>query len=139
MFPSVGSISMPADVPHFRPAGSSPQLRVTFGAGFGRPSPGMKFPAFAVAAAGAAAVVAVAPVPVLPQAVNRSAAQVLSAGNRNRGVDMAPPRMGGHIIARLNRLQASGFRLQEKHPVTLTTDGRDELNRDKPSSLKPEA
>src|SRR4029078_5344764 len=38
-FPSRGSISMPADVPHVRPAGSWPQLRVTFGAGFGSPSP----------------------------------------------------------------------------------------------------
>src|SRR5215218_10271740 len=39
MLPSFGSTSSPADVPHLRPAGSSPQLRVTLGAGFGRPSP----------------------------------------------------------------------------------------------------
>src|SRR5215212_3103682 len=39
MLPSFGSTSRPADVPHLRPAGSSPQLRVTFGAGFGSPSP----------------------------------------------------------------------------------------------------
>src|ERR1044072_7422127 len=43
MLPSIGSTSMPADVPHLRPAGSSPQLRVTFGAGFGNPSPVMGF------------------------------------------------------------------------------------------------
>src|SRR6185503_7947413 len=44
MFPSVGSISIPADVPHFRPSGSLPQFAVTFGAGFGRPSPVIGFP-----------------------------------------------------------------------------------------------
>src|SRR5256885_9633852 len=47
MMPSLGSMSRPADVPHLRPAGSSPQLRVTFGAGFGSPSPVIGFPAFA--------------------------------------------------------------------------------------------
>ena len=47
MWPSFGSMSRPADVPHFRPAGSSPQLRVTFGAGFGSPSPVMGFATFA--------------------------------------------------------------------------------------------
>ena len=46
MCPSFGSISTPADVPHFRPAGSSPQLRVTFGAGLGSPSPVMGFATF---------------------------------------------------------------------------------------------
>ena len=38
---------MPAVVPHFRPAGSWPQLRVTFGAGFGSPSPVIGFATFA--------------------------------------------------------------------------------------------
>src|SRR5689334_1243852 len=46
MLPSFGSMSSPADVPHLRPAGSSPQLRVTFGAGFGSPSPVTGFGAF---------------------------------------------------------------------------------------------
>ena len=38
---------MPAVVPHLRPAGSWPQLRVTFGAGFGSPSPVIGFATFA--------------------------------------------------------------------------------------------
>ena len=40
-------MSRPADVPHLRPAGSSPQLRVTFGAGFGSPSPVIGLATFA--------------------------------------------------------------------------------------------
>src|SRR5690349_2134036 len=48
MFPSVGSISIPADVPHFRPSGSWPQFACTTGAGFGRPSPVIGFPAATV-------------------------------------------------------------------------------------------
>src|SRR6476646_11666642 len=120
ILPSFGSISIPADVPHLRPAGSSPQLRVTFGAGLGRPSPVMKLAAFAEAAGGAVA--AVAPVPAFPQAARKSAAQVLNAGSRNRGVDMTPPQSGGLIIARLNRLRTSGSRLQEGHSVALNTD-----------------
>src|SRR5215208_218435 len=47
MLPSFGSTSSPAEVPHLRPAGSSPQLRVTFGAGFGSPSPVIGFATFA--------------------------------------------------------------------------------------------
>jgi len=46
MFSSRGSMSMPAVVPYVRPAGSCPQLRVTFGAGFGSPSPVMGLPTF---------------------------------------------------------------------------------------------
>src|SRR5216684_927361 len=44
MLPSMGSTSIPAVVPHFRPAGSSPQFRVTIGAGFGSPSPVIGLP-----------------------------------------------------------------------------------------------
>src|SRR5215831_12151594 len=49
-------MSTPAVVPHFRPAGSWPQLRTTFGAGFGNPWPVIGFPAeAAVVDAGVAA------------------------------------------------------------------------------------
>src|SRR5688500_13817770 len=44
MLPSFGSTSIPALVPHVRPAGSSPQFLVTFGVGLGNPSPVMKLP-----------------------------------------------------------------------------------------------
>src|SRR5215470_10631006 len=44
MLPSMGSTSMPAVVPHFRPDGSRPQFRVTTGAGFGSPSPVIGLP-----------------------------------------------------------------------------------------------
>src|SRR6185369_15015291 len=41
--PSFGSMSIPAVVPHFRPAGSWPQFLVTLGAGFGSPWPVIVF------------------------------------------------------------------------------------------------
>src|SRR5262245_58107975 len=44
MLPSVGSISMPADVPHFLPSGSLPQFGVVTGTGFGSPAPVIGFP-----------------------------------------------------------------------------------------------
>src|SRR3990172_4239539 len=44
MCPSFGSMSTPALEPHCRPSGSVPQFLVTFGAGFGNPSPVMGFP-----------------------------------------------------------------------------------------------
>src|SRR5262252_8543765 len=44
MLPSMGSTSIPAVVPHFRPDGSRPQFRVTTGAGFGSPSPVIGLP-----------------------------------------------------------------------------------------------
>ena len=40
-------MSMPAVVPHVRPAGSWPQFLVTFGAGFGNPWPVIGFAIFA--------------------------------------------------------------------------------------------
>ena len=39
MCPSIGSMSIPAVVPHSLPSGRSPQFVVTVGFGFGRPSP----------------------------------------------------------------------------------------------------
>ena len=44
MCPSFGSISMPAVDPHSLPEGNSPQLAITVGAGFGRPSPVIGLP-----------------------------------------------------------------------------------------------
>ena len=63
-----------ADVPHFRPAGSSPQLWVTLGAGFGSPSPVMKFPTLAWAYA---LVMPVSPV------VRRKAAHEAESGDED--------------------------------------------------------
>src|SRR5262245_5847306 len=72
MLPSIGSISMPADVPHFLPEGSLPQFWVTIGAGLGRPSP-------------------VIGLPTVPEsgehAANRTRIEVKSAGIRTRGED----------------------------------------------------
>src|SRR4030095_3146586 len=45
MLPSIGSISMPADVPHFLPSGSLPQFGVVTGTGLGKPAPVIGFPA----------------------------------------------------------------------------------------------
>src|SRR3954463_12429287 len=87
MLPSFGSMSMPADVPHLRPAGSSPQLRVTFGAGFGRPSPVTGFAAFAAACAASEA-----PESELTSAVNSSTAQAPNIEPGIRGVVMTSPR-----------------------------------------------
>src|ERR1700730_9122497 len=55
MLPSMGSTSMPAVVPHLRPAGSAPQLRVTTGAGFCSPSPVIGLPVVVLRAFDAAA------------------------------------------------------------------------------------
>src|SRR4029077_18463587 len=69
-------MSMPAVVPQERPAGSWPQLRATFGAGFGNPSPVTGFPADADVAAGDEVVVwACSPDLPLPQAAMSSAPQ----------------------------------------------------------------
>src|SRR5687767_5521472 len=81
MLPSFGSMSMPALVPHCRPAGSSPQFFVTFGVGFGNPSPLMKFADRAGLACSVDAVV--------PAAI--SATQAPSAGIRVSLLDMTPP------------------------------------------------
>src|SRR5262245_6046177 len=74
MLPSIGSISMPADVPHFRPAGSLPQFWVTIGAGLGRPSP-------------------VIGLPTVPEsgehAASRTRIEVNKLGIRTRGEGMA--------------------------------------------------
>src|SRR3954470_3525900 len=95
MLPSFGSMSMPADVPHLRPAGSSPQLRVTVGAGFGRPSPVIGFAAFAAVCADTEA-----PESELTSAVQSNTAQAPKV--RTRGVVMTAPREWGRgIIAQL--------------------------------------
>src|SRR3954468_5392179 len=83
MLPSFGSMSMPADVPHLRPAGSSPQLRVTFGAGFGSPSPVIGLAVFAAACAASDA-----PASELTSAVSSSTAQAPIVGTR--GVMTSP-------------------------------------------------
>src|SRR5258705_5593878 len=88
MFPSFGSTSRPADVPHFRPAGSSPQLRVTFGAGFGSPSPVMGFVTFVAPCAHNV----FEPSPQLIEAVKTKTTQAPNVESRIRGVGMAPPR-----------------------------------------------
>src|SRR6266545_1841473 len=80
-------MSRPADVPHLRPAGSSPQLRVTFGAGFGSPSPVIGFATFAADCADN-----VARESGLLYAVNRKTAQAPIVEIRIRGVVMTPPR-----------------------------------------------
>src|SRR5688572_33426620 len=87
MCPSFGSTSRPADVPHFRPAGSSPQLRVTFGAGFGSPSPVMGLPIF-----GAVCADSDARDSGWRSAAHRKRAQAPNIESRIRGVDMTPPR-----------------------------------------------
>src|SRR2546427_4007643 len=120
-------MSSPADVPHFRPAGSSPQLRVTFGAGFGSPSPVMGFPTFAAGCADN-----VARESRLPYAVSRKTAQA-NVENRIRGVGMTPPREAlplcgpladdgdFHVVRRVNarilceRAQDVHARLVERH------------------------
>src|SRR5262245_51614343 len=83
MLPSIGSISMPADVPHFRPAGSLPQFWVTIGAGLGRPSP-------------------VIGLPTVPEsgehAASRTRIEVNRLGIRTRGEGMAED-MGGLLVA----------------------------------------
>src|SRR5262245_58310743 len=71
--PSIGSMSTPAVVPHFRPAGNWPQLRVTFGAGFGNPWPVSGLPAAADVVEGVAAV-ARSPDPPAPHDARRSVA-----------------------------------------------------------------
>src|SRR5262245_19247127 len=68
--PSSGSMSTPAVVPQVRPAGSWPQFLVTFGAGFGNPSPVAGLPA-AVDAVESGAAVARSPDPP-PHAVRRN-------------------------------------------------------------------
>src|SRR6185436_8791816 len=79
-------MSRPAEVPHFRPAGSSPQFFVTFGAGFGSPSPVIGFATFpadwadkAMRESGWVA------------AVSRKTAQTPNTESRIRGVDITPP------------------------------------------------
>src|SRR3954465_7133631 len=91
MLPSFGSMSMPADVPHLRPAGSSPQLRVTFGAGFGSPSPVIGFAAFVAVCADTEA-----PESEVTSAVNSNTAQAPKV--RTRGVVMTSPREWGRGI-----------------------------------------
>src|SRR5215813_6983216 len=86
MLPSFGSTSRPADVPQLRPAGSSPQLRVTFGAGFGSPSPVIGFAAFAADCADN-----VERELGMAYAVNRKSAQAPNMEIRIRGVGMTPP------------------------------------------------
>src|SRR4051812_25426865 len=82
MLPSFGSRSSPADVPHLRPAGSSPQLRVTFGAGFGSPSPVMGLPVFAADWADTAVE------PDWRYAVSTTSAQAPNATNGIRGLSI---------------------------------------------------
>src|SRR5688572_3974449 len=89
---------MPALVPHLRPAGSSPQFLVMFGAGLGSPSPVMKLPTpAALPPCAADDVFAATP---MVHAASRSAAQAPNAGIRIRGFDMTPPRKSirGHIV-----------------------------------------
>src|SRR6185503_11766718 len=88
MFPSLGSTSRPADVPHFRPAGSSPQFFVTFGAGLGSPSPVIGFATFAAPCANSVFTF----VPELIEAVSRKTAQTPNVRSGILGVDMTPPR-----------------------------------------------
>src|SRR6267378_3274692 len=82
--PSIGSISMPAVVPQERPAGSWPQFRVTFGAGFGNPWPviGLDAGVAAAAAAGASR-----DVPA-PHAARSSMAHALTTQRASRDVDI---------------------------------------------------
>src|SRR6185295_9436132 len=80
-------MSRPADVPHLRPAGSSPQFRVTFGAGFGSPSPVIGFATFAADCADN-----VARESWLEYAANRKTAQAPNVEIRIRGVGMTSPR-----------------------------------------------
>src|SRR5262245_37630069 len=88
MCPSFGSMSTPADVPHLRPAGSSPQLRVTFGAGLGRFSPVIGFATFAAPWARSAFASRVRG----SEAIRTKKAQAPTVETRIRGVVMAPPR-----------------------------------------------
>src|SRR5262245_35246495 len=97
MFPSFGSRSRPADVPHLRPAGNSPQFRVTFGAGFGRPSPVMGFPTFAACADSVARELEMA------YAAVSASAQTPMVESRIRGAGMAPPRDRGIIALKACR------------------------------------
>src|SRR5687768_11207367 len=96
-------MSMPALVPHLRPAGSSPQFLVMFGAGLGRPSPEMKLPAPRPCAASDVG----AGRPAL-HAASSSAAQTLNAGIRVRGLDMTPPHKS--IRAHIVNVKSPGMR-----------------------------
>src|SRR5687767_13379906 len=89
MLPSLGSMSMPALVPHCRPAGSSPQFLVTFGVGFGNPSPVMKLAAREGFACSVDA--------VIPAAI--STTQAPNAGIKGSVLDMTPPGVGRILIA----------------------------------------
>src|SRR6188474_2787167 len=85
--PSSGSMSTPAVVPHLRPAGSWPQLRVTFGAGFGNPWPVSGLPA-AVDAVELGAALACSPDPPAPHAARRSVAPAPTTRCAIRDVDI---------------------------------------------------
>src|SRR5258706_12731507 len=82
-FPSIGSMSMPAVVPHDRPAGSWPQFRVTFGAGFGNPWAVIGLDAGVADAAAAGACSRGA-----PHAARSSMAHALTTQRASRDVDM---------------------------------------------------
>src|SRR5262245_49907377 len=84
-------MSTPAVVPHFRPAGSWPQLRWTFGAGFGNPSPVIGLPAAAAAPEGAAAVTRPSDPPL--HAASRSVALAPTTRRKILGFDIVPPRV----------------------------------------------
>src|SRR6185295_7267148 len=79
-------MSMPAVVPHFRPAGNWPQLRLTCVAGFGNPSPVTGLPA--AADADGAAATARSPDPPAPHAARRSVALAPTTRRKIFGVDI---------------------------------------------------
>src|SRR5262245_25741544 len=81
-------MSMPAVVPHCRPAGNWPQLRETVGAGFGRPSPVIGLPAEADAADCAEAAGCASPAPPAAHAVRSSVLQTARTDRTGRDVDM---------------------------------------------------
>src|SRR5262245_59315123 len=107
MLPSLGSTSRPAEVPHFLPAGSSPQLRVTLGAGFGNPSPVIGLAT--LVCADSVAPENVARESTLTNAIVRAIAPAPSV-SRIR-VDIGPPlRLQNSTSAIGSQLSAIGFR-----------------------------
>src|SRR6187431_1451042 len=125
MLPSFGSMSMPADVPHVRPAGNSPQFCVTFGVGLGSPSPVMKLATFAGLACASRLVPA-------SEVARKKAAPIAQADPRTRGrvafsTDMTSPLV--RTVSRAEKAcapqgargttQGGGWGLRTEEPVHL--------------------
>jgi len=107
-------MSTPADVPHLRPAGSSPQFRVTFGAGFGSPSPVIGLGTFTALGCANAAASETASVYV----INWKTAPIANAASTGFSVDMALL----VIESRVDRTHDAGFSSEEVPTVSFEVE-----------------